>query len=259
MPSSRRPKPQRQPSGNGSPSKNNQKSLRQRMSDDLQMKKRADRTRDGYIREVRKLSEFYNQRPDTLTEQQVADYLLLLINESDYAPGTLKVCYNGIKFFYTQTEPRDWRLLDKIKIPKDKTLPDVLSVGEVRQLLAEVRQIYHRVCFWTLYTLGLRIEEGLHLEVKDIDAQCMMVHVHRGKVATSTRPKLAFFHCLNLQEVRCRNGIARHHRREWSSSLAQAKEEAAFGRTGKGLLRYELIKQTGPGETNRSMIGPTTR
>ena len=59
MPSSRRPKPQRQPSGNGSPSKTNQKSLRQRMSDDLQMKKRADGTHHGYLREVRKLSEFY--------------------------------------------------------------------------------------------------------------------------------------------------------------------------------------------------------
>jgi len=153
------------------------------MSDDLQVKKRAERTHDGYIREVRKLSEFYHQRPDTLTEQQVADYLLLLINESEYAPGTLKVSYNAIKFFYTQTVPRAWPLLNKIKLPKDKTLPDVLSISEVHELLAGVRQTYHRVCFWTLYTLGLRIEEGLNLQIKDIDAQRMMVHIHRGKGA----------------------------------------------------------------------------
>ena len=181
MPRSRRPKPQ---STSSNPSaKANEKSLRQRMSDDLLLKRRAERTHDGYLREVRKLSEYYNQRPDRLTEQQVTDYLLYLINDCEYAPGTLKVSYNGIKFFYTQTEPRDWPLLTKIKIPKDRSLPDVLSISEVQQLLAGVRQTYHRVCFWTLYTLGLRIEEGLHLQVKDIDAQRMMVHIHRGKGA----------------------------------------------------------------------------
>lgn len=183
MPRSRRPKPRTRKKADTSSSSAGGKSLRQRMSDDLKLKVAAERTHDGYLREVRKLSEFYHQRPDTLSEQQVTDYLLLLINESDYAPGTLKVSYSGIKFFYTHTEPRDWPLLNKIKIPKDRTLPDVLSKGELRQLLAEVRQTYHRVCFWTLYTLGLRIEEGINLQIKDIDSQRMMVHVHRGKGA----------------------------------------------------------------------------
>ena len=161
MPNSKRPKPL--PRSQDSARTSNKKSLRQRMSDDLQLKRRAGRTHDGYLREVRKLSEFYHQRPDTLTEQQVTDYLLRLINESEYAPGTLKVSYNGIKFFYTETEPRDWPLLRKIKIPKDSPLPDSLSFSEVLLLLPEVRQTYRRVFFWTLYTLGLRIEEGLGL------------------------------------------------------------------------------------------------
>jgi integrase len=37
--------------------------------------------------------------------------------------------------------------------------------------------------FLLVYSLGLRLGEGLHLQVGDIDAARMMVHVHRGKGA----------------------------------------------------------------------------
>ena len=71
--------------------------------------------------------------PDQLSQQQVGDYLLHLINDCDYAPGTLKVSYNGIKFFYSVTCPRDWDVLRKLRIPKQKTLPDVLTIDEVHR------------------------------------------------------------------------------------------------------------------------------
>ena len=143
----------------------------------------AERTQEGYLREVRKLACYYSTSPDQLTEQQVADYLLYLINDCEFAPGTLRVSYSGIKFFYTHTCPRNWNLLRKLKIPRQKTMPDVLTIGEVHQLIAEVRQPRLRVYFWTVYTLGLRLEEALNLHVGDIDSKRMMVHVHRGKGA----------------------------------------------------------------------------
>ena len=80
-------------------------SLRQRMSRDLQLRGMAKRTHDGYLREVRKLACFYNAPPDQLTEQQVGEYLLYLINDCNFAPGTLGVAYSGIKFFYTFAYP----------------------------------------------------------------------------------------------------------------------------------------------------------
>ena len=161
----------------------NPKSLRERMSQDLQLRGMAQRTHDGYLREVRKLACHYHTPPDQLTEQQVADYLLYLINDCDFAPGSLRVAYSGLKFFFTYTEPRDWQVLTKLRIPKQKTLPDVLSVDEVHQLMAAVRQPRNRAYFWTVYTLGLRMSEALSLQIGDIDAERMQVHVHRGKGA----------------------------------------------------------------------------
>jgi site-specific recombinase XerD len=159
------------------------RSLRDRMSKDLQLRGVADRTHDGYLREVRKLACYYMTAPDLLSEQQVGDYLLYLINECNFAPGSLRVAYSGLKFFYTFTEPRDWSVLKKLRIPKQKTLPAVMTIQEVHQLIGAVKQHRNAAYFWTVYSLGLRLEEGLNLQVGDLDANRMMVHIHRGKGA----------------------------------------------------------------------------
>ena len=105
------------------------------MSQDLQLLGRKKRTHDGYLREVRKLACYFNLPPDQLSQQQVADYLLHLINDREFAPGSLKVTYSALKFFYSTTCPRDWDVLKKIKVPKQKTLPTVMTISEVDQLL----------------------------------------------------------------------------------------------------------------------------
>ena len=73
--------------------------------------------------------------------------------------------------------------MQRLRVCRDKKLPDVLSVDEVRQLIAAVCTVHNRTYFWTVYSLGLRLGEGLHLQVGDIDSARMMVHVHRGKGA----------------------------------------------------------------------------
>jgi site-specific recombinase XerD len=62
-------------------------------------------------------------------------------------------------------------------------LPDVLSIDEVRRLIQAVRTPHNRAFLWTVYSLGLRVQEALNLQVGDIDSARMVVHVHRGKGA----------------------------------------------------------------------------
>jgi integrase len=59
----------------------------------------------------------------------------------------------------------------------------VLSVDEVRLLIDAVRTHHNRAYFWTVYSLGLRLGEGLHPQVGDIDSARLLIHVHRGKGA----------------------------------------------------------------------------
>lgn len=157
--------------------------LFQKMTEDLQLIGRSDRTQQAYLRAVRKLAEFYQKSPDRLSEQQVRRYFLILKNEHHYAPGSLRVAFNGIRFFYNHTCKRDWPTLRQVKIPNSKTLPEVLTIRQVHQIIDACQVERIAVYFWTVYSMGLRLEEGLHLQVGDVDAARGLVHVHRGKGA----------------------------------------------------------------------------
>jgi integrase/recombinase XerD len=158
-------------------------SLRQRMLHDLQLAGLSERTQEAYLRSVRQLADHFHTPPDRLTEPQLRDYFLHLKNDRHFASASLGIAYSGIKFFYSHTIPRDWPTLKRLRVPREKRLPDVLSTDEVRQLLAAVRTPHNRAYFQAVYSLGLRLTEGLHLQVGDIDGARMMVHVHRGKGA----------------------------------------------------------------------------
>ncbi len=129
------------------------------------------------------LADHFHTPPDRLTEPQLRDYFLHLKNDRHFAAASLGIAYSGIKFFYSHTIPRDWPTLKRLRVPREKRLPDVLSIDEVRRLIAAVRTPHNRTYFQTVYSLGLRLGEGLHLQVGDIDSARMMVHVHRGKGA----------------------------------------------------------------------------
>jgi integrase/recombinase XerD len=157
--------------------------LRQRMHQDLQLAGLADATQVAYLRAVKQLAAYFRKPPDKLTEQELREYLLYLKNEREYSPSSLKIAASGITFFYTRTAPRDWATLKNLRIPRPKTLPDVLSIDEVRRLIDAVRTPHNKAFFWTVYSLGLRLQEGLNLRVGDIDSARMVVHVHCGKGA----------------------------------------------------------------------------
>jgi len=157
--------------------------LRKKMHQDLQLAGLSEGTQNVYLRAVRRLAVHFDTPPDVLNEAQVRDYLLHLKNDRMYASSTLGIAYSAIKFFYSHTAPRDWPTLQRIRVQKEKKLPDVLSIDEVRQLIGAVRKLRYRTYFSTVYSLGLRRNEGLHLQVRDIDSARMLVHVHRGKGA----------------------------------------------------------------------------
>lgn len=157
--------------------------LRKRMHDDLQLAGLGQGTQKVYLGAIRQLAAHFHQAPDRLSEEQVREYLLYLKNGKRLAPSSLNVAASAIKFFYSHTAPRDWKTLQKLRIPRSNTLPDVLTISEVHQLIDAVHRPYIQIFFWTVYSLGLRLNEALHLQVGDIDRQRMLVHVHLGKGA----------------------------------------------------------------------------
>ena len=89
----------------------------------------------------------------------------------------------GIRFCYQQTLNRKWAIFDIVRPAPDKKLPVILSREEVRQILGLIRLPRYKVCLTTIYSCGLRLQEGTHLRVADIDSARLMIHVRHGKGA----------------------------------------------------------------------------
>lgn len=157
--------------------------LYKRMSEDLHLGGMSKRTHEGYLRAIRQLADFCRLSPDQITEDQLREFFLHLKNNRKFASGSLRVAYSGIKFFYTRTCKRNWQTLAQMRIKDVKSLPEVLTIEQVHQIIDHCTTLRMAVYFWTVYSLGLRMNEGLNLQIGDIDGQRMMVHIHRGKGA----------------------------------------------------------------------------
>lgn len=100
-----------------------------------------------------------------------------------YSRSACTIALCGIKFFYEHTVHRDWPTIELVRPPQEHKLPVILSLEEVRRVLGLVRLERHRVCLSTIYSCGLRLQEGIGLRVGDIDSARALVHVHLGKGA----------------------------------------------------------------------------
>jgi len=157
--------------------------LRKRFEEDLKLASFADRTQEAYIRAVRQLAEHYWKPPDRITEEEVRQYFLYMKNVKQYARGTMTIALCGIKFFYEKTLGMNWNVMGLVRPPREKTLPVVLSIEEVRIILSHVSRPWNRVCLSTIYSCGLRLQEGTHSQIPDIDGKRGFIHIHRGKGA----------------------------------------------------------------------------
>jgi integrase len=136
-------------------------------------------TIDVYSRAVRRLATYYDCVPDQLSIEQLEIYFAELVESHSWA--TVRVDRNGLQFFWQHVLKRDWDWVKIIKPPQVRTLPDVLTIGEVEQLIAAARKLRYRVFVLATYSMGLRLSETLSLQVGDVDAARGRVHIRRGK------------------------------------------------------------------------------
>ena len=156
---------------------------RQRMIEDMQLHGYSERTQEAYSRAVRQLVEYAKKNPSQITEDDLRQYFLYTKNVKKWSATAFKIAISGIKFFFTYTLKREWTTLKLAQPQKENKLPVVLTQQEIQRIFSHIRLFRYRACLFTIYSTGLRLNEGTHLQVKDIDSSRMLIHVHRGKGA----------------------------------------------------------------------------
>jgi integrase/recombinase XerD len=164
--------------------------LRQRMLEDMRLRKLAPHTQASYVRSVRRLAGYLRRPPDTATVEDLRNFQLHLVDHGT-SPITLNATITGLKFFFEVTLDRA-ELMAKMKpVFVPQTLPVVLSREEVRALIAATRNLKHQTALSIAYGAGLRASEVISLKVGDVDSTRMTLRIEQGKGGKDRYAKLS--------------------------------------------------------------------
>jgi len=128
---------------------------------------------------LRRVTDYFDGLPETLTPDDLKDYFAALVESHSWS--TVKIDRLGLQFYWRHVLHIDWQWIDIVKPPKVKTIPDILTLSEIEQLIGATKKLRYRVFLLLTYSLGLRLEEALSLQVRDIDTANKQVHIRRGK------------------------------------------------------------------------------
>jgi integrase/recombinase XerD len=155
--------------------------LRTKMTQDMTIRGLSKGTQKAYLSAVTDLSVYYQRSPDTLSQQELHQYLFHLSQERGLASGTCNARVHALRFFYRVTLGRDDVELFIPRAQEPSKLPVIWSQHDIRRLLDSAPNLRTRALLKTAYGSGLRVSEAIRLKTTDIDSQRMLVRVEQGK------------------------------------------------------------------------------
>jgi len=137
------------------------------------------KTVEAYARAIRRIGNYFNCQMYSLSMDQLVDYFVELLESHSWS--AVKLDLYGLRFFYTKVLNKTWQDIPLIKPPKSTRIPDIVSIEQANQIFAATNKLSYKVFFFTIYSMGLRLGEGIELTVADIDSTNMRVHIRNAK------------------------------------------------------------------------------
>ena len=171
----------RKPSAYSIPPAGKISALRQRMIDDMTVRNLAPNTMLCYLKQVHYLARYFRKSPEQLSPEDIREYQLYLAQDRRVSVNSRLVAMTALRFLYGVTLQRE-RFIEMLPLPrKEHYLPVILSPAEVLRFLEAAPSFTHRVIFSTMYGTGMRVSEAVHLRMRHIDSQRMMIRIEQSK------------------------------------------------------------------------------
>jgi len=154
--------------------------LRQRMLEDMRLRKLSPKTQSAYIRAVKRFTGFLGRSPDSADAEDLRRYQLHLV-EQGVSRTTLNATITALRFFFDVTVGRAAVTAKMSFVREPQKLPVVLSPEEVARLLTAAPGIKYQAALSVAYGAGLRASEVVGLKLTDIDSARMLIRIEQGK------------------------------------------------------------------------------
>src|SRR5450755_4708610 len=154
--------------------------LRQRMIEDMTIRKLAPKTQLDYVQRVKDFAAFLGRSPDTAESEDVRGFRLRLASSGAGTPK-INATVSALRFFFNVTLDRPDLAKHLSFMREPRKVPVVLSPEEVARFLVAAPSIKYKAALSVAYGAGLRVSEVVSLKVSDIDSERMMLRVEQGK------------------------------------------------------------------------------
>lgn len=147
----------------------------QQFEQELFLRNYSKRTIEIYTNALKGFLQYSQKHPIT-PQLRIRDFLLQFKDH----PEALRLKYNGIQTFYKFVLQKNCPYkLERVR--KKKRMPKVFTREEIQLILSKISNPKHRVMISMLYGSGLRLSELIHLKVKDLDLQSLVLTVRQSK------------------------------------------------------------------------------
>ena len=154
--------------------------LRQRLLDDMAMRRFGPETQRNYLRDVGRFATWLGRSPHTASAEEVRQFQIDQQQAGVPVP-TMNSIVSALRFFFTETLDRPDLARKLIRTKQVRKIPVVLTMAEVKRLLDATRCLKHQAALSVAYGAGLRVAEVSALKVSNIDSKRMLLRVERGK------------------------------------------------------------------------------
>jgi len=182
--------------------------LRQRMIDDMTMRKLGKHTQSDYIRAVKNFTRFFGHSPDEATAEDLRLFQLDMVARETRS-GTINATITALRFFYDVTLDRGELMKKMSAVYEPRKIPTILSPCEVSLLLSATTSMKYKTALSVAYGAGLRVSEIVKLKVSDIDSKRMLIRVEQGKGSRDRNAMLSPV-LLNILRRWWQEGYAKH-------------------------------------------------
>jgi integrase/recombinase XerD len=152
------------------------------MRKEMRLRSYSPRTLEAYLGSVRAFFDFFpSKAPQTLTENEVREYLLHLLEKKKLANGTVNQIFNALRFLFVEVYKKPFVVGSLPRPKKEKQLPSILSEEEISRLLSSIDNLKHKTMMMLTYSAGLRVSEVVRLRPEDIDADRRLIYIRGAK------------------------------------------------------------------------------
>lgn len=151
----------------------------QQTKNELRIRNYSPKTIKAYISCLKDYFRFKKTDFNNIDENNIKLFLLAKQDKA-YAPQTVNLYLNAIKFFYREVLKIHYRI--DIKFAKrSKKLPIVLSRAEIDKIIEKTRNLKHKLLLALSYSAGLRVSEVVSLKIGDLNLEELTIHIKEAK------------------------------------------------------------------------------